>query len=98
MISEVDDSRSVTINGISVPGLRSRYVETGVDLRAGQTLALAGLLQVRSETRVTGIPGLSDIPYLGVLFRDTRDVQNEVELLITVTLTLLREWIHPKYH
>ncbi len=85
MISEVDDSRAVLVNGISVPGLRSRYVETAVDMQAGQTLALAGLLQVRQEARVTGLPGLSDLPYLGVLFRDVREVQNEVELLITVT-------------
>ena len=85
MISEVDESRSVQVNGISVPGLRSRYVETAVELNAGQTLALAGLLQVKTETTKRGIPGLSDLPYLGALFRNTRDVQNEIELLITVT-------------
>jgi pilus assembly protein CpaC len=85
MISEVDESRSVAINGISVPGLRSRYVETGVDMHAGQTLALAGLLQVRTEASVNGIPGLADLPYLGFMFRNVREVQNEVELLITVT-------------
>jgi pilus assembly protein CpaC len=85
MISEVDESRAVLVNGISVPGLRSRYVETAVDLRAGQTLAVAGLLQQRTEARTTGLPGLSDLPYVGVLFRDVREVQNEVELLIMVT-------------
>ncbi len=85
MISEVDDSRAVLVNGISVPGLRSRYIETAVELQAGQTMALGGLLQIRTEARTTGLPGLSDLPYVGVLFRNVREVQNEVELLIMVT-------------
>ncbi len=84
-VSEIDPSRGVTIQGISVPGLRSRFLETGVEMGAGQTLALAGLLQVKSETINIGIPGLSDMPYLGALFRTTREEQNEIELLITVT-------------
>lgn len=84
-VSEIDPSRSVQINGISVPGLRSRYLETGVELGAGQTLALAGLLQVKSETINSGLPLLSDMPYLGALFRTTKEEQNEIELLITVT-------------
>ncbi len=84
-ISEIDPSRSVTLAGTSVPGLRSRFVDTAVELRAGQTLALAGLLQVRTESQSVGIPGLCEMPYLGALFRSNREVQNEVELLITVT-------------
>jgi pilus assembly protein CpaC len=84
-VSEIDPSRSVTLQGVSVPGLRSRFLETGVELNAGQTLALGGLLQVRTETINTGLPGLADIPYLGVFFRKVREEQNEIELLITVT-------------
>ncbi len=84
-VSEIDPSRSVSINGISVPGLRSRYLETAVEMGAGQTLALAGLLQVKSETINLGLPYLSDMPYLGALFRSTKEEQNEIELLITVT-------------
>lgn len=84
-VSEIDPTRSVTLNGINVPGLRSRYLETGVELQAGQTLALGGLLQTRTETQNLGIPGLADLPYLGAFFRTTRELQNEVELLITVT-------------
>lgn len=84
-VSEIDPTRSVEINGISVPGLRSRFLETGVELQAGQTLALAGLLQVRTESISSGIPGLADVPYLGVFFRKNREEQNEIELLITVT-------------
>ncbi len=87
-ISEIDSARGVTIGGQgggSIPGLRSRFVETAVELRAGQTLALAGLLQTRTEAQSTGIPGLCDLPFIGAVFRSNREVQNEVELLITVT-------------
>jgi pilus assembly protein CpaC len=56
-----------------------------VELNAGETLALAGLLQMRSESETVGLPWLSDIPYLGAFFRSNREVQNEVELLILVT-------------
>ncbi len=84
-ISEIDPGRSVTLNGTSIPGLRSRFVETAVELKAGETLALAGLLQMRTESETRGLPWLSDLPYLGALFRSNREVQNEVELLIMVT-------------
>lgn len=84
-ISEIDPGRSVTLNGTSIPGLRSRFVETAVELKAGETLALAGLLQMRTESESVGLPLLSDLPYLGALFRSNREVQNEVELLIMVT-------------
>ena len=60
-------------------------MDTAVELRAGQTLALAGLLQIRTESESVGLPVLADLPYLGALFRSNREVQNEVELLIMVT-------------
>ncbi len=84
-VSEIDPTRGVTIEGTSVPGLRSRFLETGVELQAGQTLALGGLLQSRTETVNSGFPGLADLPYFGAFFRTTRELQNEIELLITVT-------------
>ncbi len=84
-VSEVDPSRSVLLNGVNVPGLRSRYLETSVEIGVGQTLALGGLLQMRTEAINSGVPVLSDMPYIGSFFRSTREEQNEIELLITVT-------------
>lgn len=86
-VSEIDPTRSVTLQGVNVPGLRSRFLETGVEIGAGQTLALGGLLQVRTEAINTGIPLLADMPYVGAFFRSVREEQNEIELLITVTPT-----------
>ncbi len=84
-VSEIDPTRAVVLDGINIPGLRSRFLETGVELGAGQTLALGGLLQVRTEAVNTGVPVLCEMPYIGAMFRTTREEQNEIELLITVT-------------
>jgi pilus assembly protein CpaC len=84
-ISERDDANSVQLNGFIVPSLKVREVDTGVELKAGQTLALAGLVQTRVEAQERGLPYISDVPYLGALFRDVKEITNEVELLILVT-------------
>ncbi len=48
-------------------------------------MALGGLLQMRTESINTGLPFFGDLPYLGTFFRSNQELQNEVELLITVT-------------
>jgi pilus assembly protein CpaC len=83
-VSEIDNTRSVTINDTDVPGLRVREVDTGVEMRAGQTLALAGLIQNRLEAQNKGIPILADLPWLGAGFRRVTEQNNEIELLILV--------------
>ncbi len=84
-VSEIDPSRSVVINGMSVPALRTRWVDTAVEMKAGQTLALAGLIQHRTESQNRGIPWLADIPWFGAPFRYVKEKTNEIELLIMVT-------------
>ncbi|NIL97054.1 MAG: histidine kinase [Planctomycetales bacterium] len=88
-VSELDTSRGVTLNNTTVPGLNVRQVDTGVEMSAGQTLALAGLIQNRVEAENRGLPILSDLPYLGVPFRRVEERNNEVELLIMVTPELV---------
>ena len=88
-ISDIDDSRSVTINDINIPALTVRQVDTAVEMNAGQTLAIAGLIQQRTETVKRGLPYLSDIPILGVPFRRVGDDVNEIELLVMVTPELV---------
>ncbi len=84
-ISEIDETRSITINGTTVPGLRVSQVDTGVEMKPGQTLALAGLVQTRVEGRVRGFPWLSELPYIGAPFRRVREREEEIELVILVT-------------
>ena len=83
-VSEIDRSLSVTLNGSSIPGFRTRQVDTGVVMRVGQTLAIAGLIQTRIEASKRGLPWVSDLPYLGVPFRRITETVNEIELLVMV--------------
>jgi len=84
-ISEIDSSRGVTANGVNVPGLTVREVETAVEMEAGQTLALAGLTQTRVEGGNRGVPWVSDLPWVGAAFRREQMRENEIELLVLVT-------------
>ncbi len=83
-VSEIDNARGVDLNGIVVPGLRTRWVDTAVEMRSGQTLALAGLIQTRVENENRGLPWLADLPWAGNLFSRQREEVNEVELLVVV--------------
>jgi pilus assembly protein CpaC len=88
-VSELDYANGVTINGSVVPGLKSRDADTGVEMMAGQTLAIAGLVQTRLESQNRGLPWISEVPYLGVPFRKVHETSNEVELLMLVTPELV---------
>jgi len=84
-VSSLDPSTSVVISGTVVPGLKVREVDTAVEMKAGQTFALAGLVQELTESQFRGLPWISDLPIVGVPFRKTEDKINEIELLIMVT-------------
>jgi pilus assembly protein CpaC len=80
-VSELDNT--VSVGG--VPGLRTRSVETGVEMNAGQTLAIGGLVESRIEAQNQGLPWIGDVPYVGAAFRTVNQQTNEIELLIMVT-------------
>lgn len=84
-VSDLDPNNSVTVGSTIIPGLTVREVDTAVEMKAGQTFALAGLIQRRTEAVSRGIPYLGDVPVLGVPFRRVREEVNEIELLILVT-------------
>lgn len=88
-VSEIDNTRSVTINSVTVPGLRVREIDTAAEMRPGQTMAIAGLVQTRTEAQTRGLPWISEVPYLGAPFRRVTDTYNEVELLILITPQLV---------
>jgi pilus assembly protein CpaC len=89
LISELDSSTGTTIAGTTVPGIKSRDASTSVQMMAGQTLAIAGLVQTKIEAEKGGLPWVSDVPYLGAAFRHVKELRNEVELLILVTPELI---------
>lgn len=88
-VSEIDDSRSVEHEGFTIPALKTRQVETGVELNAGQTLAIAGLVEEHTEAGRRVLPWIGEVPYLGVLFGGVENKINEIELLILVTPELV---------
>jgi pilus assembly protein CpaC len=67
------------------PGISTRRVDTAVEMKAGQTLAIAGLVQSREDAVTRGVPWLADLPWVGAGFRRVENTRNEVELLIFVT-------------
>jgi pilus assembly protein CpaC len=84
-VSEIDAGRSVSLGANEVPALRTRYANTAVTMKNGQTLAIAGLMQNRIEGVNTGTPWLADMPFIGAAFRRVEYQENEIELLIMVT-------------
>jgi pilus assembly protein CpaC len=83
--SSPDFSTAVEIGGFFVPGINTRRATTTVEMREGQTLAMAGLMRVSIDANTRRIPGLGDLPYIGPLFSNTSHTRQEKELLVLVT-------------
>ena len=89
-VSTIDFANGVRFEGFVIPALRTRRARTGVELRDGQSFALAGLLD-NSETRsLSKVPVLGDVPILGNLFKSTQFQKQETELVFIVTADLVK--------
>jgi pilus assembly protein CpaC len=86
-VSEIDFSIAVSLvaGGSPVPGLNVRRSMTTVEMKHGQTLAIAGLLYLKLDGTSDRIPGLGDLPYLGPFFSNTSNERIEKELVILIT-------------
>jgi pilus assembly protein CpaC len=86
-VSQIDFTIAVTLvaGGSPVPGLNTRRAQTTVELRQGQTLAIAGLLQLTLSGTTLRIPGLGDLPIIGPFFSNTTGSRVEKELVVLVT-------------
>lgn len=89
-VSQLSNEGAVTVQGITVSALSVRRAETTVELGSGESFAIAGLLQNRSEQNFNRFPGLGELPVLGALFRSTRFRRSETELVIVVTPYLVQ--------
>ena len=76
-VSQVDPSTTV----LDVPGLITRRTETEVNIIAGQTIVISGLLSAENSTDYSKVKGLADIPILGSLFR-SKDYRNQLTELV----------------
>lgn len=89
-ISELDFSNSTYQNGFLIPGLETRRMTTVVELKDGQSFAIAGLLKSVVRENITKFPILGSIPIIGALFRSTEYQKNETELVVIVTPHLIK--------
>jgi pilus assembly protein CpaC len=90
-VSDIDRSLAVpTGGGLSAPGITVRRARTAVELRDGQSFALAGLLQNVTDRDVDQLPWLGSIPIIGAVFRSTAYRSRETELVVIVTPHLVR--------
>ncbi len=71
--------------GSPVPGLNTRTSHTTVELKQGETLAIAGLMQLSLDGQTQRLPGLGDLPYIGAFFSNTTSSRIEKELVVMVT-------------
>lgn len=90
-VSSLDFNNAVVIEGFRVPALTSRRADTEIELRDGQTFAIAGLLNNTALSSMRKVPGLGDIPILGYLFRSRAYQKDQTELVVMVTPTILRK-------
>ena len=84
-VSQLNFAQGLRVGGVSVPGLTTRRASTTVELRDGESFAIAGLFQQEYTNAVAQVPWLSDVPVLGALFRSSRWRRQETELVIIVT-------------
>lgn len=88
-VSELDFANAVTIQGTTVPALTRRDARTTVELRDGQSFAIAGLLQTRNRQDVSQLPWIGSVPVIGTLFSSKSYQQEETDLVIIVTPRLV---------
>jgi pilus assembly protein CpaC len=89
-VSTIDYANGVKFDGFLIPALKTRRAKTGVELRDGQSFALAGLLDNSEQRSISKIPVLGDIPVLGTLFSSKSFQKQETELMFIVTAHLVK--------
>ncbi|MHC4258860.1 MAG: type II and III secretion system protein family protein [Planctomycetota bacterium] len=88
-VSELTSVGAVEIEGFEVPALITRKAATTLELKSGQTFAMAGLLKHNVSAVRSSVPGLGDLPVIGPLFRSVSYREDETELVVLVTASLV---------
>lgn len=89
-VSTIDFANGVKFDGFLIPALKTRRAKTGVELRDGQSFALAGLLDNSDTKSLSRVPLISDVPVLGNLFKSKSFQKNETELMFVITAQLVK--------
>jgi pilus assembly protein CpaC len=89
-VSTLDFPNGIILSGFRIPALSTRRAETDVELRDGQSFAIAGLLNNISQDDTQEIPGLARLPIIGYLFRSKANRAERNELMVLITPRLVR--------
>jgi pilus assembly protein CpaC len=94
-VSELSNENSFTLvqsagNALTVPSIKTRRAETTLEIPSGGAMAMAGLIQEQTKQAINGLPGLSQLPVLGTLFRSRDFVNSQTELMVLVTPYIVR--------
>jgi len=89
-VSTLDFSNGISLSGFRIPALQTRRAETEIELRDGQSFAIAGLMNNISQTDKSAIPLLSSLPIIGNLFKSRSARQQRTELMVLITPRLVK--------
>jgi pilus assembly protein CpaC len=98
-VSELSNDNSITLtqalnnnstNSLTIPSIKTRRAETTLEIPSGGSMAMAGLIADQTKQAINGLPGLSQLPVLGSLFRSRDYVNNQTELMVLVTPYVVR--------
>ena len=98
-VSELSNDNSITLtqalsatstNSLTIPSIKTRRAETTLEIPSGGAMAMAGLIADQTKQAINGLPGLSQLPVLGTLFRSRDFVNNQTELMVLVTPYVVR--------
>jgi pilus assembly protein CpaC len=88
-VSTLDFANGILLQGFRIPALSTRRTETELELMDGQTFAIAGLMNNTVDATLQKIPGIGDIPILGLLFKSKAATKNQTELVVMITPQIL---------
>jgi pilus assembly protein CpaC len=88
-VSTLDFANGVLLNGFRIPALSTRRTETELELQDGQTFAISGLINNTMNTTLQKIPGIGDVPILGLLFKSKAASKEQTELVVMITPQIL---------
>ncbi len=88
-VSTLDFANAVTLAGFRIPALTTRRTETELELQNGQTFAIAGLMNNSVTSTLSKVPGIGDIPILGLLFKSKAAQKQQTELIVMITPQIL---------
>lgn len=91
-VSTIDLSNAVSLSGFTIPALATRRMETNVELKEGQSFMIAGLMDDRATEQMSKLPGLSNIPILGQIFKSRLERKSKTELVVIVTPEIVKPY------